>query len=166
MAVEFCHAFGREVAAPRKFEDTIWKLSNCESTVSSLVLCMRTKSAQRGKLSKLEFLSSLQLNFWLENSHLYSVDLTGIENLNLSRMVKSITLNQKILRKCELQYPSGRFQTPMALLLIILILVHLVSFVLHLAFHFILCCNMDNFYKFLFQIVYERNSVSVVFYIL
>ena len=78
-------------------------------------------------------------------------------------MVKSITLNQKILRKCELQYPSGHFQTPMALLLINLILVHLVSFVLHLSFHFIFCCNMDNFYLFVFQIVYERNTVSVVF---
>ena len=80
-------------------------------------------------------LNCLQLNCWSENSNLCSVDLTGIEYLNLSRMVKTITLNQKILRKCELQYPSGHFQTPMALLLIILILVRLVSFVLHLSFH-------------------------------
>lgn len=38
MAVEFDHAFGRESAVLRKFEDTIWKLLNCESTVSWLVL--------------------------------------------------------------------------------------------------------------------------------
>lgn len=51
MAVEFDHAFGRESAVLRKFEDTIWKLLNCESTVSWLVLRTRTKSAQRGRLS-------------------------------------------------------------------------------------------------------------------
>ena len=92
----------------------------------------------------------------------FGLSETGFGGL---KETKKETLNQKILRKCELQYPSGHFQKPMALLLIILILVHLVSFVLQLSFHFIFCCDMDNSYLFVFQIVYERNPVSVVFYI-
>lgn len=51
---------------------------------------------------------------WSESLNLYSVNLTGIEYLNLSTMVKSITLNLKFSgsANCNTHLDTSKHQRP------------------------------------------------------